>query len=212
MSESISVRMSAGSDLKRVLMDAGQTVVSEQELAAMLHADVNGQGRAKLKVLKDGKTAFTPVGERVARTLALYAVLEMGEDHEWAVVNVVEEEDMRALVATGSLSDRTTETMKTLAATGSIPDKMVRDLNNMVPMPQMVRKEYDDGPVLVRWESRPEETDPGQGKTEAIWSEELLTYKGFKAKVSQLIMAGIDPEKIEIWTGLRRPKVSIVLE
>jgi len=114
--------------------------------------------------------------------MMLYAIVRDTNDHR-AVVDVIDE---------GEVTEVPSKTSKT----PSIPPP---------PPPQPIQKRTTE--VLVRWVKT---TARDQG-VDSGWEEKRLLYHEVESEVQRLLAKGSKAEEIEIWTEVKRPRVSVTL-
>lgn len=117
----------------------------------------------------------------------LYAIAR-SMDGNRAVVDVIDENDLEAM------------------RSGSILNK-----ESKPPPIQQQTEPLPGSPALLRWVSKQAEEVDGNETEGPIWSEERLVYSQVSDKVQWLLAKGVKPGDVEIWTELKKPKVSVVL-
>jgi len=125
----------------------------------------------------------------------LYAIVRNINGNR-AVVDVIDENDL--------------ETMKSGPAPKEKGWAEGGELKSPLPSLPLQTEPNPESPVLLRWVSSVE-IPPGETDNHPVWSEERLIYGHVSDKVQWLLAKGIKSEDIEIWTELKKPKVSVVL-
>ena len=130
----------------------------------------------------------------------LYAVVRSGPGGTRSVVAVVEADDIEDLQRTG----------KPLPGLGGEEEELSVDVHVTPP----VRSSMRPGPLTQSLAKLPE--DPKQPMLVVVDAEghppARLTQAEVRDYVALLLKDGIEPDQIEIWSSVRKPKVQIAFE
>jgi len=163
---------------------------------------------------------------------AMYAVVRT-KDGKRMVTNIIEEDDAFQMVRPNQppeseidskddsadpvmvevFTGAAEQTQEAMSLQGQV-DSLKTQVNTLEEANKNLREQLlklmikPGDPVLVRWDA----SSDSEGLTsEMTWQDDYMYYDQVSEKIRVLLAGGVKPEKIEIWTSLKRPQVKVEL-
>lgn len=114
--------------------------------------------------------------------------------------------------------DNLLERLSNFVAENIRQSEKIREFESQIEDLKAQIQDFDkknDSDVLLRWSPRVERTSDDDSSPQEIvlevWSQERIVFNDVAEKVRALLISGVDPEQVEIWTKLRKPRFKVEL-